>query len=492
MALKLKGSTSGFVGLDAPATAGNNTLILPENSGSAFQIFANDITAGVTTFTQVTVSRNGDLTVPGTISIGGTLTYEDVTSVDSVGVVTARGLSIFGNTTGLNVASGISTFLDISARNITGAAVTFSGVARAAQFKLLDNEKAKYGTGEDLEIYHNATNSLIQNGTGSLQIITTTGDLFFRGQDNITFNTAGNNERVRIDSAGRVMIGTTTEGFATYGDQFTIANSGHCGMSIRSGTSNYGTIYFSDGDDGSAAEVRGFLEYNHSTNALSLGSDGTARLRIDSVGDIFIGTNNDIAPSNGTNLCVSDGTVARLILEKQSTIKFGLNVSSGFTIYDETNDAARLSIDSGGNVTKPNSFHILVNRSGNQTGYNASNQSNPIIWNNVVSSQSSSGASSHFNTSTGLLTIPVTGLYWIHASVNANFNNEGAWIIVDGSRPATASTFYPNGTTSADGTIVYYLTANQTLGIKWYDNGNTNATINANNLHTFCRIVLLG
>ncbi len=90
MALKLKGSTSGFVGLDAPSVAGNNTLILPENSGSAGQILANDITAGVTTFTSVSVNRNGDLTVPGTISIGGTLTYEDVTSVDSVGIITAR------------------------------------------------------------------------------------------------------------------------------------------------------------------------------------------------------------------------------------------------------------------------------------------------------------------------------------------------------------------------------------------------------------------
>jgi len=121
MALKLKGSTSGFVGLDAPATAGNNTLILPENSGSAFQLFANDITAGVTTFTSVSVNRNGDLTVPGTISIGGTLTYEDVTSVDSVGIVTARGLSIFGNTTGLQVASGISTFQAITATTIVSS-----------------------------------------------------------------------------------------------------------------------------------------------------------------------------------------------------------------------------------------------------------------------------------------------------------------------------------------------------------------------------------
>ena len=111
MALKLKGSTSGFVAIDAPSVAGNNTLILPENTGSAQQLLGNDITAGVVTFTSVTVNRNGDLTVPGTISIGGTLTYEDVTSVDSVGIVTARsgvringgGLTIIGDTTGLSI-----------------------------------------------------------------------------------------------------------------------------------------------------------------------------------------------------------------------------------------------------------------------------------------------------------------------------------------------------------------------------------------------------
>ena len=39
--------------------------------------------AGVTTFT-------GDATFNGNVSIGGTLTYEDVTNIDSVGIVTAR------------------------------------------------------------------------------------------------------------------------------------------------------------------------------------------------------------------------------------------------------------------------------------------------------------------------------------------------------------------------------------------------------------------
>ena len=70
MALKLKGSTSGFVAIDSPPVGGNNTLTLPDSNGSANQVLANDNTAGVTTFTQVTINRNGDIVTPGTLSIG--------------------------------------------------------------------------------------------------------------------------------------------------------------------------------------------------------------------------------------------------------------------------------------------------------------------------------------------------------------------------------------------------------------------------------------
>mgnify|MGYP003301914392 CR=1 FL=1 len=161
MALKLKGSTSGFVGLDAPSVAGNNTLILPTSAGSAHQILANDITAGVTTFTQVTISRNGDLTVPGTISIGGTLTYEDVTSVDSVGIVTARGLSIFGNTTGLN-ATGVSTF--------TGNVSMGGGNLILGDSGGASDDRIQLGGSQDLEVYHNGSHAYIDNSEGSLFI----------------------------------------------------------------------------------------------------------------------------------------------------------------------------------------------------------------------------------------------------------------------------------------------------------------------------------
>ena len=50
------------------------------------------------------VSIGGTLSVTGNVSVGGTLTYEDVTNIDSVGLITAR--------SGL-IVSGVSTFTDI-------------------------------------------------------------------------------------------------------------------------------------------------------------------------------------------------------------------------------------------------------------------------------------------------------------------------------------------------------------------------------------------
>ena len=55
--------------------------------------------AGLTGTPNISV---GTITATGNVSVGGTLTYEDVTNVDSVGIITAR--------QGIVVTSGISTF----------------------------------------------------------------------------------------------------------------------------------------------------------------------------------------------------------------------------------------------------------------------------------------------------------------------------------------------------------------------------------------------
>ena len=50
------------------------------------------------------LTTTGDITVGGNLGVGGTLTYEDVTNIDSVGLITAR--------SGINISSGSLTIPD--------------------------------------------------------------------------------------------------------------------------------------------------------------------------------------------------------------------------------------------------------------------------------------------------------------------------------------------------------------------------------------------
>ena len=80
---------------------------------------------GVTTTTTINATTG---TFTGNVSVGGTLTYDDVTNIDSVGLITARnGLLVSGVSTylgsiqGINVITGVATF-----QALTGTTGTFS------------------------------------------------------------------------------------------------------------------------------------------------------------------------------------------------------------------------------------------------------------------------------------------------------------------------------------------------------------------------------
>ena len=65
----------------------------------------------------------GDITTPGDVGIGGTLTYEDVANVDSVGIVTARsGINVTGGN--INVSSG-----SVTATSFSGDGANLTGVS---------------------------------------------------------------------------------------------------------------------------------------------------------------------------------------------------------------------------------------------------------------------------------------------------------------------------------------------------------------------------
>ena len=71
--------------------------------------------------------------ITGNVSVGGVLTYEDVTNIDSVGVITARSGIEFGasGVGGTITAAGQAEFIGI----VTALGVNVSGVVTATSFK---------------------------------------------------------------------------------------------------------------------------------------------------------------------------------------------------------------------------------------------------------------------------------------------------------------------------------------------------------------------
>ena len=111
------------------------------------------------------------LDVTGNANIAGVLTYEDVTNVDSVGLVTARqgvrlgtdasGVTVTGNTTGIGIGNASpATSIDISTQ--TGAVALPQGTT------------AQRPAGSNPYIRFNTTNSALEfyNGTNWVEIIT--------------------------------------------------------------------------------------------------------------------------------------------------------------------------------------------------------------------------------------------------------------------------------------------------------------------------------
>ena len=105
--------------------------------------------------------------------------------------------------------------------------------------------------------------------------------------DSLEIGTAGS-ESARIDSSGRFLLGTTTEGAAD-ADNLTIADSGDCGITIRTGTTSTGAIYFSDATSGTG-EADGLIDYNQGSRYLRFGTAQAERLRIDSSGNVSVGS----------------------------------------------------------------------------------------------------------------------------------------------------------------------------------------------------------
>ena len=108
----------------------------------------------------------------------------------------------------------------------------------------------------------------------------------FLGCDGGTFKiqTSGNSwsDKLIVDSSGRILAGTTSVGWDD-ADDLTVAGSANVGITIRSGDDDLGTLAFADGTSG-ADGYRGWVQYKQSSEYMTMGTNGTQRLRVDGDG----------------------------------------------------------------------------------------------------------------------------------------------------------------------------------------------------------------
>ena len=157
----LTGQTSGSMtaaATDAELTynSGTNTLSATTFSGTTFNgSLTGDVTGNVT---------GTAATFSGNVSVGGVLTYQDVTNVDSIGVVTARsGISVgAGQSVGSN--SGTVTYYG-DGQYLTGISAGISTTASSPSANtviLLDLSSAQH---HELTLTAGITTISCQNGT---------------------------------------------------------------------------------------------------------------------------------------------------------------------------------------------------------------------------------------------------------------------------------------------------------------------------------------
>ena len=274
--------------------------------------------------------------------------------LEVTGVTTSTG-GFVGNVTG--TATGLSGSPNITINNLTGVAATFTGVL----------------TYEDVTNVDSVGIITARSHVSIADSILHTGDtdtsIRFPAADTFTVETAGS-EAIRVDSSGRLLLGTTTEG-AALADNFTVADSGDCGVTIRSGTTNYGSIYFSDATSG-ADEYRGQIEYNHNTDVLKIYAGASNKLTLNSslgktvdiTGNIFASGVATATAFHGDGSNLTNLPAAGITTEAGSASGIVTHVRLSSAVDHKITATGFTTITSSGSGTEGESHTIRIVNSG--------------------------------------------------------------------------------------------------------------------------------
>jgi hypothetical protein len=355
-------TATSFVGALTGAVTGNS-----DTATTSTNVTVADESSDTTCFPLFATAATGNLPPKS----GTNLTFNS-----STGALTATSFvgALTGNVTG-----------NISGGTVGGSEATFTSFVRSTRFAVNGALSTNVnGTDYAFAAFDGSSNlyaSIDQAGAAffasDLTIVDKiihSGDtntaIRFPAADTFAVETAGS-EAIRVDSSGRLLVGTTTEGHSD-ADNLTVADSSKAGITIRNTTTTGdGAIFFSDATSGTG-EYSGYIEYGHSDNHLRFATSSTEKLRITSGGDVHIGTTNAVVFGSRRALTVANGTTGGVLSLYNSTTAtnntrissnpggseindIGIHAAStnGNIIAYTNNDTERLRITSAGLVRVP-------------------------------------------------------------------------------------------------------------------------------------------
>ena len=271
-------------------TSARASLALRSDGGFLYFFATSQAYSGVASWQDAAVIANSSSLAGGVVvnSQAGGITLQDST-VSRLEFVAQGELVI--NQSGIDRDFRVESDSDTHALFLEGSSGNV-GIGTSSPAHLLSVDgAAKFGSVGPVEV---GTNVLKASNTGSNGFLlrsaissesnpsfssvddTNTG-MFLPSGDVIGFSTAGS-ERVRVDSAGRVLIGTDTAVYAGMDLHIGNTSDSQNGVQIQTATDGNGYLMFGDGSSTDA--FKGQVNYNHSNDYMRLVAGGSERARI--------------------------------------------------------------------------------------------------------------------------------------------------------------------------------------------------------------------
>ena len=382
-------------------TSGSQNIIISQGSGANITIPAGDVkviysdgagsgAAVVDAFASLSVvdlKVQDDLTVTDDLIVNGDIDLEgnmDVNGSLETDALSLNGTTVTSTAAEINLLDGSSANTVVNSKaviygssgevagtlstaaqpNITSLG-TLTGLTTTGDINFGDSDKAIFGAGSDLQIFHDGSNSIVSDeGTGQLHLKGNGRVAILNSADNVTLANFDSGGASRLMYAGSQKLATTSTGIDVTGtatmDGLTVDGTGDLGT-IGNGAFNQAAALGFQSD-------RAFFGYSSSQSAL-IQSGSSKGVVIEVNNDTLdSGTRAALFASNGDISFYDDTGTSQALFWDASAESLGIGTTSPYTLLElsSTDPIIRMT-DSNGVADKSTYEMRAIGASGSES-----------------------------------------------------------------------------------------------------------------------------